>query len=199
MHTYHETHGTLPPPAVFGKGGRPLLSWRVLILPFIEEENLFKKFRLDEPWDSPHNLALLPEMPRMFGRYDDRTTKEPFTTFYQVFVGKGTAFEGPRGLKLSENFPDGTGNTILVIEAGVAVPWTKPEDLHYAKDEPLPKLGGLYKDTFRVAFVDSRSARSNERRAKRPFAPPLPATVGRRLTWTGEGASGPGRTMGRIS
>ena len=80
-------------------------------------------------------------MPRIYGRYDRGTTKEPHTTFYQVFVGKGAAFEGTRGLKLAEDFPDGTSNTILIVEAGEAVPWTKPDDLPYAADRPLPGPG----------------------------------------------------------
>ena len=154
MLNYHDTYGTLPPHAVYGKDGKPLLSWRVLILPFIEQDTLYKKFRLDEPWDSPHNLALLPEMPKMYGRYDGRSTREPYTTFYQVFVGEGAAFDGPRGMKLSEDFPDGTSNTILMVEAGEAVPWTKPEDLPYARDEPLPSLGGLFVNTIRTALAD---------------------------------------------
>ena len=162
MHNYDSTHGSLPPHALYGKDGRPLLSWRVLILPFIEQSNLYEKFHLDEPWDSPHNLALLPEMPRLFGRYDYGPTREPHTTFYQVFVGKGTAFEGTKGMKLSGDFPDGTSNTFLIVEGGSAVPWTKPEDLPYAADQPVPALGGLLKATIRAALADG-SIRSFER------------------------------------
>jgi hypothetical protein len=154
MHNYESTHGSLPPHAVYGKDGRPLLSWRVLILPFVEGDDLYKKFRLDEPWDSPHNLALLPEMPMIYGRYDRGTTKEPHTTFYQVFVGPGAAFEGRKGMKLAEDFPDGNSETILMVEAGEAVPWSKPDDLPYAAGRPLPALGGLFNATIRAALAD---------------------------------------------
>ena len=154
IYNYQDTHGILPPHAIYGKSGRPLISWRVLILPFVEQEELYKKFRLDESWDSPHNLALLSEMPRIYGRYDERTTTEPYTTFYQVFVGSGAAFEGAEGMKLARDFPDGTSNTILIVEAGDAVPWTKPEDLPYEPDRPLPALGGLFKATIRAALAD---------------------------------------------
>jgi hypothetical protein len=143
-----------PPHASYGKGDKPLLSWRVLILPFIEQDDLYKKFRLEEPWDSLHNLALLPEMPKIYGRYDHGTTREPYTTFYQVFVGRGAAFEGPQGMKRANDFPDGTSNTILIVEAGEAVPWTKPADLPYEPDRPLPALGGLFEETIRAAFAD---------------------------------------------
>src|ERR1700704_5613932 len=108
MHGYHDQHRELPPAVVYGKDGTPLLSWRVLILPFIEEGPLFRRFKLDEPWDSPHNLPLLSEMPRVFDPYDGSSTREPHTTFYQVFVGKGAAFEGRKGLRLKYDFPDGT-------------------------------------------------------------------------------------------
>lgn len=154
MHNYLDHHGTLPPPAVHDKGGRPLLSWRVLILPYIEQKELFEEFRLDEAWDSPHNVRLLERMPKIYAPFDGSSPPQPYTTFYQVFVGKGTAFEGPGGLHLPADFPDGSSDTFLVVEAGEAVPWTKPEDLSYAPDRPLPKLGGLFKDGFRAALVD---------------------------------------------
>jgi hypothetical protein len=154
MHGYHGVHGRLPAAVVYGEDGRPLLSWRVLILPYIEEQALFARFKLEEPWDSPHNIQLLQEMPVLFGPFDGSTPPEPHSTFYQVFVGKGTAFEGRAGLRLREDFPHGTSNTILIVEAGTAVPWTKPEDLPYEAGQPLPKLGGIVKGSFRAALVD---------------------------------------------
>jgi hypothetical protein len=163
MHTYADSsQGRLPPPAVLDKDGRPLLSWRVLVLPYIEQNALYQQFRLDEPWDSPHNLSLLPLMPKVYAPFDGSRTPEPYTTFYQVFVGKGTAFEGPEGLCLGQDFPDGTSDTFLIIEAGSAVPWTRPEDLPYDAGKPLPRLGGLFKDTFRAALADG-SVRSLRR------------------------------------
>lgn len=154
MHNYAETHGRLPPAVVYGEDGSPLLSWRVLLLPFIEQDALFKEFRLKEPWDSPHNLALLPRMPTVFNPFDGSSPPEPFTTFYQVFVGEGTAFEPHAELRFNADFPDGTSNTFLIVEAGKAVPWTKPEDLAYSKDRALPKLGGIFKGSFRAALAD---------------------------------------------
>src|SRR3954453_12973827 len=112
MHSYESHHGSLPPPAVHDKDGRPLLSWRVLILPYVEQDELYKRFRLDEPWDSPHNRALLPEMPRTYTAYNGSKPPTPHSTYYQAFVGKGTAFEGPRGMRLKEDFPDGTSQTL---------------------------------------------------------------------------------------
>jgi len=66
IHDYQDLHDHLPGNAIRNDAGKPLLSWRVAILPFIEEEALYKRFKLDEPWDSPHNIALLKEMPQTY-------------------------------------------------------------------------------------------------------------------------------------
>jgi hypothetical protein len=186
MHSYNDAKGTLPP-AALSKGGRPLLSWRVLLLPYLDQAELYKAFRLDQPWDSPHNRKLLARMPAVYRTPGAR----PGSTFYQVFVGQGTAFEpaqtplGPgggmsggsapmggsggsgtgsatparvaapsAGLRLPADFPDGTSNTLLVVEAGKAVPWTKPEDLPYAPTGQLPPLGGPFRSVINAALVD---------------------------------------------
>jgi hypothetical protein len=75
-------------------------------------------------------------------------------TYHQVFVGEHAAFEKHRVMRLPGDFPDGTSNTILIVEGGTPVPWTKPEDLHYAADEPLPTIGGAFRDVFHAAMAD---------------------------------------------
>jgi hypothetical protein len=67
------------------------------------------------------------------------------STYYQVFVGPGAAFEGKTGLKAPTDFPDGIQNTILVAEARDPVPWTMPVDLPYAASQPLPELGAPHR------------------------------------------------------
>jgi hypothetical protein len=137
----------LPPAALRDKQGKPLLSWRVLLLPYLGHKDLYEEFRLDEPWDSAHNLALLERIPEVYKTaFPDET--EPFTTRWQVLVGPGTAFELPQGASLRDDFPDGVTNTIIVIEARHPVPWTKPADLAYSSDEPLP-LFGLDREAYR--------------------------------------------------
>jgi hypothetical protein len=137
LHSYHEAYGQLPPAIKHGKYGKPLYSWRVLLLPFLEEQNLFNQFKLDEPWDSPHNQTLLEKIPRC---YRLMTVQEPpGQTHYQVFVGPGTAFE--RENMTWDDFQDG----LLVVEATNLVPWTAPIDLVYSPGESLPPLGGIFK------------------------------------------------------
>jgi hypothetical protein len=152
FHNYHDTFGRFPAHAIYSKEGKPLLSWRVAILPFIEEPKLYKEFKLDEPWDSENNKPLLDRMPKTYAPLGGET-KDKHSTFYQVFVGKGTIFEGKDGLKFAD-IPDGTSNTLFGAEAGEAVPWTKPDDLAFDPDKALPALGGMFKGGFHVLMAD---------------------------------------------
>ena len=152
MHNYHDAFGSFPPAPVVDKNNKALLSWRVLLLPFLGERDLFKQFKLDEPWDGPNNKKLLAKMPKIYAPVLDKGA-EANTTYYQVFVGEGAAFEGDRGLRITD-FVDGTSNTALIIEGGEAVPWTKPADLPHDSKKALPKLGGLFKDRIHCALAD---------------------------------------------
>lgn len=152
MHAYHGAQGTFPPAAVYGKDGKPLLSWRVLLLPHLGQDDLYRQFKLDEPWDSPHNKPLLAKMPSVYGA-PGASDKHKNETFYQVFTGKGTMFQGQNGISI-DKIKDGLGNTLYVIEAKSSVPWTKPADLVFEADKPLPKLGGVFKDGFCSGLAD---------------------------------------------
>ncbi len=122
-------------PAAFSvdEDGKPLLSWRVHLLPYLEEQELYEKFHLDEPWDSPHNIKLLEEMPQV---YQSISTKLPEGhTMALAPAADDTIIsqkpsDGNLGVELTE-ITDGSSNTILFIEGGSenAVPWTAPKDL----------------------------------------------------------------------
>jgi hypothetical protein len=153
MNVYAGTHGTFPPQALCDRDGTPLLSWRVLLLPYIEEDALYRQFKLDEPWNSPNNMRLLPMIPGIY-KLNFASGHDRNSTFFQVFVGGGAAFDGC-GLVPRKDFRDGLARTILVIEAGQPVLWTKPEDLSYAAHRPLPKVGGVFTSEFNFATADA--------------------------------------------
>jgi hypothetical protein len=152
MHGYHDNRRAFPAAAIYSKDGKPLLSWRVALLPYLDQKNLFNQFKLDEPWDSPHNKKLLSKMPKFYAPVGV-DTKQPHSTFYRVFVGPGAAFEGTQGQRIT-GFTDGTANTVLVVEAGEEVPWTKPDELKFDPKGKLPKLGGHFKGGFNVLMAD---------------------------------------------
>jgi len=166
FHLYHENedHGHLPDD-IRDRAGKALLSWRVAILPYFdvpEFDALYKEFKLNEPWDSPHNIELLAKMPKLYAPALAKV--EPGHTFFQCFKGRHAAIRPDKPRRLGDDFPVGTSNTILIAEGGEAVPWTKPADLEFEPDKPLPPLGGAFKDYIHVAFVDgsTRSLRKDK-------------------------------------
>ena len=128
LHNYHAIFRSFPPVAVYDTQGQPLLSWRVLILPFLDGQKLYEQFHLDEPWDSPHNLPLAAQMPDQFRCPSDRSSK-PNATNYLAISGEGTFFP-PHGIVTTEDVKDGTAMTAMVGEIrSSTVVWTKPEDV----------------------------------------------------------------------
>jgi hypothetical protein len=153
MHNYHDTFGAFPPQAIYSKDGKPLLSWRVQILPFIEQDNLYKQFHLDEPWDSEHNKKLLAQMPKVYACPADENSVKNHQTHYLGFHGKSAFFEGKQGIRIAD-ITDGTSNTILAIEGSQSVPWSKPEDIPFDPAKPAPKIGNVYENGINAALCD---------------------------------------------
>jgi hypothetical protein len=125
------------------KNGKKLLSWRVQILPYLEEGNLYNQFKLDEPWDSESNLKLIEKMPESFASPRVSVKSAGFTVF-QGFAGKGSLFEPGKKQSYPASITDGTSQTIMVTESSIAVPWTKPADLPFDIDKELPDFGKAY-------------------------------------------------------
>ncbi len=151
MHNYHSVHGHFPPPTLLGPDGKTVHSWRVALLPYLDEQDLYDEYRTDEPWDSPHNKKLIKKMPSTYGHPFAKT--EPGHTSYFVLTGKETVFVGNKGTSIRDIL-DGTSNTILVVESKPEVPWTKPTDIAYDSKKPLPKLGGYDPEGFCTGFCD---------------------------------------------
>ena len=144
----------LSSPSIMGPDGKALLSWRVKILPFIEEDRLYKKFKLDEPWDSTHNKRLINSMPKIYLKPDAKI--EAGKTVYVVPTGKGTLFATPgKDVKFSE-ITDGTSNTILAVElpASRAVTWTRPDDWEAGAAVALDTLMAGFKSGFNALYAD---------------------------------------------
>ncbi len=137
FHNYNDANGHFPPKAIFGSDGEPKLSWRVALLPFLDQGALFHAFHLNESWDSPHNKALIARMPDLFTTPNAPT--DDGTTRIRLFEGPGTMFNGSRGMRIDE-ITDGTSNTVTIVAAREAVPWTRPGDLPFAEGKPLPGL-----------------------------------------------------------
>src|SRR5262249_51418397 len=147
-HNYNDTYGFLPTNQL-SEDKKPLLSWRVQILPFIEEDALYKQFKMDEPWDSENNKKLIEKMPKIFapvrGKYDAGMT------FYQAFGGSNGWLKP--GARIPASFPDGTSNTFVCAEAAKPVIWTKPDDMEF-DGKKVPALGGLFDGKFHAGMGD---------------------------------------------
>jgi hypothetical protein len=179
IHNYHDAYNFLPSD-IRDKDGKPLLSWRVAILPFLEQDALYRQFKLDEPWDSEHNKKLLAKMPNAY--HVGFAGNDLHDTYYQVFAGPNTPLHamnavaggapgGPAGPGIGGIRPvpapgaqagggnriaditDGTSFTLGVAEMAPAVPWTKPADVPFDPKKPV-KLVLLFSNEWHVAMMD---------------------------------------------
>jgi hypothetical protein len=145
----------LPSVANYDDDGKPLLSWRVALLPYMQQYQLWSEFNQDEPWDSQHNKQFIEKMPDEF--------KSPLAgdlggkTVYLAVTGPGTMFDGKEGRSLSSA---GGADTILIVEVepARAVPWTKPDDLVVDKSNPTAGLARDQQGNFMVGVANGRTA-----------------------------------------
>lgn len=153
LRQYSETYGVLPSPAIVDSNGEELLSWRVLLLPFLGEDSLYRQFRLDEPWNSQHNLSLLPQMPPVF-RCPAETEVVQTTTNYVAIVGQRTAFP-PGGASRLTEITDDVRTTVLLVEVGcTGIPWTQPRDLLHSELPPSDQLASPHLGLRNVLFCN---------------------------------------------
>lgn len=155
VQNFHDAEQRLPGQAITDAAGKPLLSWRVAILPYLDAGDLYREFHLDEPWDSEHNLKLLDRMPAV---YRNANIELGSNTVYLAVTGKGTGFEAGKRIRFSD-ITDGTSNSIGIVEASPAsaVPWTKPEDWTYEPGQEKAGLGGIRPGGFLAVFFDGSS------------------------------------------
>ncbi len=154
MHNYHDSRGQFPPAVVIDKASGVPHSWRVEILPYVEEANLYHAYKMNEPWDSENNKKVLAQMPSVF-RHPSQPANSTSTAFIAAY-GKGLVFEEnpTEGTKIGE-ITDGTSNTIAVYETKTDIPWTKPEDITIdLTQDKLPEFGGFEEGVFLVGLCD---------------------------------------------
>jgi len=151
LENYRCSHGSFPPPSVSDKTGKPIHSWRVLILPYVEQQPLYDAYHFDEPWNGPNNSKLAAMRPRLFDCPSDEASRAPgssATSYLGVIPEDGCWGDRMRG--------DGTAprNPVILIEmADSGVGWAEPKDLRV--DQILARLSS----TFRKKFSGAHSQR----------------------------------------
>jgi hypothetical protein len=160
LQDYNDAYKRLPPAGGAADPKLPALagmSWRTYLLPYLGKQAVYEQLLKNQypavegqPWNRPELLKL------DFAPFSSPVPEKgkPGYTHYRVFIGSGAAFEPKEQTRIPHSFRDGTSSTVFIVEAAEPVPWTKPEELVYDPQKPLPKLGGLFADGFYAAFGD---------------------------------------------
>jgi hypothetical protein len=162
LHQYNTVYGTLPPAFIADEQGRPLHSWRVLILPFLEQQSLYDQYDFREPWNGPNNIKLLGKTPPFFACPSNRAPGPAVSTFtsYVAISGPGTVFPGTESIRLDQVTDDPAATLMVVEVANAQIPWTKPEDLDlrtmasYINDRDHPSISSNHPGGAVAAFGD---------------------------------------------
>ncbi len=162
LHNHESARKAFPAAASYGADGKPLLSWRVHILPYMEQMKLYNQFHLDEPWDSEHNRKLIDQMPEFYADPDPAVRAaigDRGRTTFLTPRAEGTMFGGREGIKFSE-MKDGSSNTIMAVEVVPerAVVWTKPDDWEVDLANPLDGVKRSDRDGFIAAWGDGHAS-----------------------------------------
>lgn len=152
MHNYHAVHKKFPGTVLTAEDGKTKYSWRVALLPYLDQKALYDAYDFTEPWDGENNLKILKRMPNVFRHPSEGVGVT--TSSYYALSGENTGLgNGEKAIGLRDII-DGSSNTALVFDAKRAVPWTNPEDIKYSTDEDVPALGGYEPGGFNVLLGD---------------------------------------------
>ncbi len=158
LHNHHDVKNSFPSQAICDANGKPLLSWRVAILPFLEEQELYDQFHMDEPWDSPHNKSLIPLMPAIFSDPSGALAPSDGKTHYLGVTGPSSIFYSKTDGAPFRSITDGSSKTLAAVQVSDehAVTWTKPEDFDAEKHKknPLGGIGTIHPSGFLAGFCD---------------------------------------------
>lgn len=150
FHNFESANGSFPSPVMVHESGKRY-SWRIAILPYIGEQELYNQYRFDEDWDSANNAKITAKMPDFFRGPED--PKDSTTTNWMMLSGPGGMFDGELSLPIA-GIRDGTSNTIMAVESKSSVHWAKPEDITIDPKTGIPQLGGVHEGGFHAAFGD---------------------------------------------
>ena len=150
MLSFAQAGKRFPPAVLYGPDGKTPYSWRVALLPYLGQMDLYKQYNFDEPWDSPSNRKVLDQMPAAYRAPTEPADSKNACCF--ALVGPDTMLGGREGRRLMDK--PGHYRCILFVEAKRAIPWTKPEDIAYDPKKPVPKLGGYYDGGYYAAIDD---------------------------------------------
>ena len=130
LHNYILQYRCLPPAYVADKNGKPMHSWRVLILPYLDQAELYRQYDFSEPWNSPRNARLMAKCPDVF-RCPHAFPMSPSTTNYVAVIGDATCWPGSKSVRL-EDIKDGASKTVMLVEiADSDIPWIEPRDMSF--------------------------------------------------------------------
>ena len=159
LHNYHDTWKSFPPLITTDASGKPMHSWRMFILPFLESSPAYSQYNMNEPWNGPNNRKIGHYGAHIYRCPSDRRTKPEMTNYVAIY-GPGMAWDVNRQTQFAD-FTDGTMSTILVVEIRNSdIHWMEPRDIHIddlkltlnAKDGP--SLGSYHIEGAMVAMAD---------------------------------------------
>lgn len=182
MHTYHDTHQHLPPKHFINPDGQPLVSWRVVILPFVEQQALYQNFKLDQTWDAADNASVSSVV---IPTYTDRGGEDSNQTRFRVPVFPGSAWDGDGPPKSFYDITDGMANTIAVIHAPAeaAVSWTDPAQWLISPDDPLQDVFGDRDQVVVLLFDGSVRVLQRDEIDNEKLSALLTIAGGEQVTW----------------
>ena len=164
FHNYHDVYGCFPPAYIADSDGKPMHSWRVLILPYIGSKHIYEHYRFDEPWNGPHNRLLAGEIDPWFRCPNSPHGDDSPLTDYVVVVGTDTLFPEDSTVSLPD-ITDGPENTILAVEIHNSdIHWMEPRDLNVdtmsfaVNDSTQMSISGPHPNGPAVLFVDNLRA-----------------------------------------
>jgi type II secretory pathway pseudopilin PulG len=163
LQNYHDDYRSFPPAYFADAEGKPIHSWRVLILPYMEQKSLYDKYSFSEPWDGPNNSKLHSEVLQVYG-CPSRTGRPRSETSYVAVRGTQTAWPNEKAITY-DGITDGTSNTILVVEmVNSGIHWMEPRDLDFSQmpmtvnPEHGPGMSSPHPNVALAVFADGHTA-----------------------------------------